>query len=162
MKCKGTCSEWTGQRHQGPWQVKVTPTVLAEDGPTVSNPGPLSQKRALNDKQAKGKDQSQQTQQSEETREGGRHRRRWSRLSQQWHCLDTWLADSQEPAMAHSTFCGTNTASSAPQLLLPVSQLVSAVLMLRKRNAFCPKGVWAKGSKFTMTYFRIYSMISSS
>lgn len=157
MKCKDTCSVWTGHRSQGPLQTKVTQSVHAQDRPTTSNPGLLIPKKGPG--WPTGKDQSQQKWQSGWTGEEGKHGRRWGRLSQQWHCLATCLADTQEPATAHSTFHGTSTGSSAPQLLLPVSQLVSAVLMLRKRNAFCPKAVWAKGSKFAMTYFSIYRMI---
>lgn len=52
-KVQGTCSVWTGHRSQGSLQAKVTPCVHAEDSLQSAARDSLSQKRVLNDKQAK-------------------------------------------------------------------------------------------------------------
>lgn len=49
--------------------------------------------------------------------------------------------------------------SSDSQQIPPAPWLLSAVMILKKRNAFCPKAVWTKGSKFTVTSFSISKII---
>lgn len=63
-----------------------------------------------------------------------------------------WQTPRSRRPRAQSTLHRTNPTSPAPQLLLPVSWPPAALLILKKKNAHCPKAVWDKGSKFTMTY----------